>query len=107
MSRLKKGLDRVTIDFDQETMADLWDGVYYKDSSFEIDGEMYTHVDKINTSDYSDGESHDYIVQRKSDERYFIFNVWEAGGNNGYIFSDGDHSLTEVFPKTITKTIYE
>jgi len=106
MSRLKKGLDRVTIDYDQETMGDLWDGVYYDGSSIEINGETYTHIDKINTSDYSDGESHDYIVQRKSDERYFVFNVWEAG-NNGYIFSDGDHSLTEVFPKTIIKTIYE
>ncbi len=106
MSKSKKELDRVTLDFDKETMFNLWDGVYYKDSSVEINGDTYTHVDKINTSEYSDGESHDYIVQRKSDARYFKFNVWEAG-NDGYVFSYGGHSLTEVFPKTITKTIYE
>ena len=100
-------MERENIDFDNETMHELWDGVYYKDSSVEIMGETYTHIDEINTSDYSDGESHDYIVQRKSDGKYFTFNVWYAGDNNGYIFSDGEHSLTEVFPKTITKTIYQ
>jgi hypothetical protein len=105
MSKLKNGLDRVTLDFDKETMFELWEGVYFEDSSVEINAETYTHIDVINTSDYSDGESHDYIIQRKSDNRYFKFNVWEAGGNNGYIFSDGDHSLTEVFPET--KTIYK
>ena len=95
------------INFDDETMHDLWNGVGYKDSSVEIMGQTYTRVDKINTSEYSDGESHDYIIQRKSDGKYFKFHVWDAGDHNGYIFSDGDDSLTEVFPKTITKTIYE
>jgi hypothetical protein len=100
-------MERETINFDNETMHELWNGVYYKGSSVKIMGEKYIHIDKINTSDYSDGESHDYIVQRKSDGKYFKFNVWDAGDHNGYIFSDGDASLTEVFLKIITKTIYE
>jgi hypothetical protein len=100
-------MTREKINFDDETMNDLWNGVYSTNSSVEIKGDTYTQIAVINTSEKSDGESHDYIVQRKSDGKYFKFNVWDAGSHNGNIFSDGDDSLTEVFPKTITKTIYE
>jgi hypothetical protein len=99
--------DREYLDFDNDKMFELWDGVYFEGSSVEIMNDTYTHIEKINTSDTSDGESHDYIVQRQSDGKFFKFNVWDAGGNNGYIFSDGDHSLTEVFQNTVNKHIYE
>jgi len=100
-------MTREKINFNDETMHDLLSGVYHKGNSVVIMGETYTHVDIINTSEFSDGESHDYIVKRKSDKKYFKFNVWDAGYHNGIIFSDGDDSLTEVFPKTITKTTYK
>jgi len=80
-------------------MSDLWNGVYYKDKVFEFEGDTYKQVDKINTSDYSDGDSHDYIVERGSDGKFFKFNVWDAGDHNGYIFSDGEkHPMIEVLP---------
>lgn len=100
-------MDREYIDFDDEIMRELWNGLYWEGSSVEIMGELYIRMDKINTSEFSDGESHDYIIQRKSDGKYFKFNVWDAGSHNGYIFSDGENSLSEVFPKTIIKTTYE
>lgn len=98
--RLDKTIQREKINFDYETIRELWNGVYFK-------GEIYKQIEKINTSEYSDGESWDYIIQRNSDGKYFTFHVWDAGEHNGYIFSDETNSLTEVFPKTITKIIYE
>ena len=92
-------MKKAVIDFTQEQMHDLWNGVYWKNQIFEFEGDTYEQVDKINTSDYSDGESHDYIVKRGSDGKYFKFNVWDAGDHNGYIFSDGDEfPMEEVFP---------
>lgn len=89
----------------QEDLLDLWDKIYWKDSSGELYGETYTHIDKIDTSKYSDGPSWDYILQRKSDGKYFKFNVWDAGEHNGHIIED--EYLEEVFPVEENKTTYK
>lgn len=88
------------INLTENQLRDLWNGVYYKGRPYELKGEIYEQVDTVNTSDYSDGPSWDYIIQRKSDNKFFKFNVWDAGDHNGYIF--GDKYIKEVFPKTIT-----
>ena len=93
--------ERLLIEMSEEKQLELWDGVYYKGSSYEMDGETYTSVDIINTSEYSDGESWDYIVQRKSDGLYFKFNVWDAAA--GYLCQD--KGLEQVFQTT--KITYE
>ena len=82
---------------------ELWEGLYHKGNSYTVNDETYTHIDKINTSEYSDGPSWDYIIQRKSDGKYFKFHIWDAGDHNGYIF--GDEYLEEVFQTT--KISYE
>lgn len=97
-------MDRLLIRFDYDTIRELWNGIYYENSSVTINNETYTRVEKINTSEFSDGESWDYIVQRKSDNKYFNFNVWHTF--HGHVFSD-ENTLTEVFPQTIVKTIYK
>jgi len=97
-------MEREKISFSEEQMHELWNGVYWKDVAFEFEGDTYTQVDKINTSDMSDGDSHDYIVKRGSDGKFFSFNVWDAGEHNGYIISDGDEfPMVEVIPQeTVT-----
>jgi hypothetical protein len=95
--------DRILIEMNSEQQLELWDGIYFQGSSYEIDGDTYTHITKINTSEYSDGPSWDYIVQRKSDGLYFKFNVWDAGEYNGYICED--EGLEQVFQ--VTKITYE
>lgn len=95
--------NKIKIEMDSETLMELWNGLYFEGSSTEINDETYTHITKINTSDYSDGPSWDYIIQRKSDNKFFKFNVWDAGSLNGYIFED--KFLEEVFP--VTKISYE
>lgn len=99
----KQKINRILIPMTNEEQLELWNGIYWKDSSHEMNGETYTHVDKINTSDYSDGPSWDYIVQRKSDGLYFKFNVWDAGDRNGYLCED--EGLEQVFQ--MTKITYE
>lgn len=87
-----------------DEQLELWNGVYHMGNSYKTeDGETYTSVDKINKSDYSDGPSWDYIVERKSDGLFFKFNVWDAGEHNGYLCEDD--GLEQVF-KT-TKITYE
>lgn len=98
-------MDRLEIHFDYDTILELRNRIYYENSSVTINNETYTRVEKINTSEFSDGESWDYIVQRKSDNKYFKFNVWCI--SDGYEFSYGENTLTEVFPQTIVKTIYK
>lgn len=95
--------ERLLIEMSNEEQLELWNGVYFIGKSYEMKGEVYTSVDKINTSDYSDGPSWDYIVQRKSDDLYFKFSVWDAGEHNGYLCED--KGLEQVF-KT-TKVTYE
>lgn len=93
------------IKLEYDTILEFWNELYFKDSSTELNGETFTHIEKINTSEFSDGESFDYIVQRKSDGKYFKYHWWE-GGNSGYIFSDEKNTLEEVFPEVINKTIW-
>ena len=72
--------EREFIKMSSEEQLELWDAVHFIGSSYETeDGETYTSIDKINTSEYSDGPSWDYIVERKSDGLFFKFNVWESG----------------------------
>ena len=80
--------------------------MYWKGSSYEFNNDTFTQVDKISTSEYTDGESWDYIVQRGSDKKFFIFHIWED--SNGYIFNGdgGENALLEVFPETVTVTKY-
>lgn len=89
---------REKIELTSEELMDLWNGVYYKSNEYELKGEIYRQVDKINTSDMSDGDSWDYILQRKSDNKFFKFHIWDAGEYNGYIFED--EYIIEVFEKT-------
>jgi hypothetical protein len=92
------GNKKMLIKMSSEKQLELWDGVYHMGNSYEMDGETYTSVDKISTSDSSDGDSWDYIVERKSDGLYFKFNVWDAGEHNGYLCEDG--GLEQVFKTT-------
>ena len=94
-------MEKEFIEMSSEKQLELWNGVYHIGSSHEMDGETYTSVDKINTSDKSDGPSWDYIVKRKSDGLYFKFSVWNAGEHNGYLCEDD--GLEQVF-KTTTVT---
>lgn len=80
--------EKEIIECSSEELRDLWNGVYYKGNKYEFKGDIYEQVDKIDTSRYSDGPSWDYIVKRKSDGKFFKFNVWDAGDHNGYIFED-------------------
>jgi hypothetical protein len=95
--------ERILIKMSSDQQLELWNGVYYIGTSYKINSETYTSVDKINTSDFSDGPSWDYIVERKSDGLYFKFNVWDAGDHNGFLCEDD--GLEQVF-QTI-KTTYE
>lgn len=91
----------ITLEYDE--ILDFWDSIYFENSQGEINGVTFTRMDKINTSEFSDGESFEYIVQRQTDGKYFKFSWWE-GGSDGYVFSNGKNSLTEVFPEIITTT---
>jgi len=95
--------EREIIHLNENSIRDLWNGVYFTGSSVEVEGETYTSVEKINTSEYSDGESWEYIVQRQSDKKFFKFSVWDS--SREYVFSDGENTLEEVFQKL--KTIVE
>lgn len=91
---------REVIQLTYEQINNLREAIWFKDGSTFIYGtETYTRVKKINTSEYSDGESYEYIVQRMSDKKYFKFDWWE---HDGGIFSDGENTLTEVFPYSET-----
>jgi hypothetical protein len=76
-------------------------------SVWELRDETYNFVEKIRTDQYSDGPSWDIVVKRKSDGKLFKWNCWDAGDHNGYIMQGGDNYMEEVFPETITKTIYK
>lgn len=86
-------MKREKIELSNDELMDLWDGIYFEGSSYELNDETYTHVKMINKSDFSDGPSWDYIVKRKSDDKFFKFHIWES--SNGYKFKD--EFLIEVF----------
>lgn len=79
----------------------------YENTIWKLRGEKYCFVEKIRTDQYSDGPSWDTVVKRESDNKFFKWNCWDAGDHNGYMMEDGENYMEEVFPKTITKTIYE
>jgi len=79
-----------------------------KGATWKLKGETYLWCDEVRTDAMSDGPSWETIVQRKSDDKFFKWNCWDAGYHNGYIMSDGDiYQMEEVFPKTTTTVIYE
>ena len=75
-------------------------------TSWELRGETYVHKAEQRTDKYSDGESWDTVVQRISDLKYFKWNVWDSGVQNGYLMSDGDNTMEEVFPVHTMTTTY-
>jgi len=72
------------------------------DGPWEVNGETYTFVETYR-GEHCDGECHNVIVKRESDDKLFKF-TWRYYRDN-YYFNDPE--LEEVTPKTITKTIYE
>jgi hypothetical protein len=96
-------MERELIKMTKDEISEFWNALYFEKSQTKYNKQTYTHVERINTSEYCDGECWDYIVQRKSDKKFFKFEVWDTG--NEYNF--GDNFLTEVFRKKITKFIYE
>ena len=76
-------------------------------SKWELRNEIYNFIVKIRTDEMSDGESWDIVVKRESDDKFFKWNCWDAGSHNGYMMENGDNYMEEVFPKVITKTVYE
>jgi len=97
-------MKREVVKSTQEDLLDLWNGVYNEGDSHELYGETYTYIKRINTSHLSDGPSCDYIVQRKSDGKYFKFNVW-YGEYSGYVIEE--EFLEEVFPVEESKVVYK
>lgn len=79
---------------------ELW-GDFTSSGPWEYNGETYEFVEDYPSRD-CDGECHNVVVKRKSDGKYFQFE-WQYDGGNYYF----ENELTEVFPKTITRTIYE
>jgi hypothetical protein len=94
-------MSKETINLNPDELKDLWNGVYFKGNTYELKGELYEQVDVIDKSKYSDGPSWDYIIQRKSDGKYFKLNVWDAGEYNGYLFEDGCIEEVTQHKKTI------
>lgn len=92
-------MERLRIEMSSEEILELWDLLYFDNSEAEFKGEKYKNIQKINTSDYSDGPSWNYIIQRQSDGKFLKFHIWDAGSRNGYIVQD--EYLEEVFPKTV------
>lgn len=95
--------NREIIKMTEDEIRDFWNALYFAKSQTKYNKQTYIHIERINTSEYCDGECWDYIVQRKSDKKFFKFHVWDSV--HGYDF--GDNYLTEVFRKKITKFIYE
>ena len=88
----KNNNDREIIILDEE----LW-GDHTNNGPWECNGETYVFVEDY-PSRGCDGECHNVVVIRQSDEKYFKF-TWEYSNHN-YYFGD---ELTEVFPeKTVT-----
>lgn len=75
--------------------------------TWELRDETYNFIEEIRTDGTSDGESWDIVVQRESDNKFFKWNCWDAGNRNGYIMSDGDNTIEQVFKRQITKFIYD
>jgi hypothetical protein len=82
------------IESTEELLLEFVEKIDYKDSSAKFDSETYTHKTMINI-----GPSCDYILQRKSDKKFFKINIWE--NSSGYEIDPP--KMIEVFEKsTIT-----
>lgn len=91
-------MKRETFKFKDEELIEQLFNDDDPNSDFEFIEENQTYYDtEKGCSDYR------VIVKRKSDGKYFEGNYtkWPAGG------SKYDMEIEEVFPKKITKTIYE
>lgn len=89
----------------QELLADLAHDNVHK---FTLNDIEYRGIETtIVGADYEDGgATHEVVFQRLSDGKYFKFsyNDWDLEYN---FVTDFPNSATEVFPKTITKIIFE
>jgi hypothetical protein len=90
----------------QELLADLaHDNGKHK---FTLNDIEYQEIETtITGTDYEDGgATYEVVFQRLSDGKYFKFsyNDWDLEYN---FVSDFPNKATEVFPKTITKIIFE
>lgn len=106
MKNLSKNRERISVDQDElYYMWEVWDvgSDDFLNTEFQLGDNFYTPFDEVNVTDRYDNEASDYIIKRKSDDKLFKFNV-EQTNYHGSVFSD---YIEEVFPRTITKTIYE
>lgn len=76
-------------------------GDFTNKGPWEIKGETYVFIDDYPTRD-CDGECHNVIIKRESDQKYFKF-TWQYYRDN-YYYED---EFVEVFPETVTKTTYK
>lgn len=97
---------REEIILNQELLANL--ATDYKNHKHTLDDIEYQPVESVLTdSDPEDGgATYEVVFQRLSDGKYFKFsyNDWDMDYN---FERDFPNSATEVFPKTITKMIFE
>lgn len=70
--------ERLLIEMSGESQLELWKETYDIGDSYEINGEIYTSIEELNSLKHSHSSSIDFIVQRKSDGLYFRFNVWSG-----------------------------
>ena len=71
---------------------------------WEVDGHKYIFIeDKL--SDDCDGECHNIIIKRTTDNKFFSYDWWWHPSSGDYIFED--EQLVEVFRKTTISKIYE
>jgi hypothetical protein len=89
-------MEREVYNVDEE----MW-GDYTSSGPWELDGEIYEFIEDYPSHD-CDGECHNVVVKRKSDGKYFQFEWFYDNGH--YYF---ENQLVEVFPKAITRTVYE
>lgn len=97
--------DREIITESSERLVELWNDVYHLGNTGELNNETYTSIKIINTSDKSDGPSWDYILERKSDSKFFKLSIWDAGYHNGFLCED--ECIEEVFKEEKLKIIYK
>lgn len=89
---MKRERIELTDDFDDQTGYGPW----------EYQGEIYNKITEFPDNN-CDGQCTRVIVQRKSDGKHFEF-TWMLSFSEKYYMDD---EMVEVFPKTITTTIYK
>jgi hypothetical protein len=92
--------DRVNL-----TEEEMYDFDFSGGLTWHLRGEEYTYLETVRTDQFSDGESWDTIVQRKSDDKYFKWGYWE-GGYDGPQMENGENAIIEVFLEQVVKNIY-